>query len=345
MEVVSQDLWRILGESHSSSNRALAALTASSSEYIRDPLFRASLLASLPEAELVSFSAEEGAQVLLARAKVAYYSGDTSGSLDYIRRATGQLSTVHSSSSVFVRVHAGIGAILCAEGRYADAKLALLENHRFALRIGNSDLAARAVGNVAYCCLCLGQHDELMEWAGQCIPLSENRNTYHVLLAMSLMARCEAIRGHPSGASSLCEAFTKEFGHHGPQWIQQSAWLYAADTKLLAGQPKVAMEMARRGTSGSNTSLGAAGHAGRFARWVATLAIDAGHVDVALARIDHVLEAFVPDADDYVEVLAAKGLLEEAKGAGGEALHLASQAANKLPHATRELLRCLGSPI
>ncbi len=233
------------------------------------------------------------------------------------------------ADSAFVRVLAGKAAIHVVKGEYAATLPILAEGLRFADRLDNEALVGELSASLALTLLNLCHYREAAKAAEKAIPrLNAIRAPSYLIHAIAHGTLANALLGQSAGVGEGLDLGSDVARHAGIPVIEQDWLLSQADILWAMGKRKLAIESGTVATTGRFGDPLATGVVGKYARWVARLAILNGQATEAIARVAHWQKCLGPlDAVDRVDVASA--LVRLSQSAFGLAPQAASQELTK----------------
>ncbi len=290
-------------------------------------------------------SADEVAQLLLAKSMLFYSNENLNASLKCVHEAISMLEARHASSSVLAMLQNGVGAILTKQGSYAASIPALLQSHHTATRIGNDSAHSQACGNLALCFMRLGDYQRAIEFARQAIDDgSAGVAFHHKLFARRTAVIAYAMSGKTRDAQELLEEVVKELGTFCSPPVKQAWHVFLADGYALAGNPSEAKDHGWQGTAQENSELHSNFYVGSYARWVARTSVSFGTSNLGKERLAALmLNLSSYDAIDQADILNANLWLNARTGTIAlDQLQEMNRHLDRLPPAVRDQLRRLG---
>ena len=341
-----QDIERLLliAESGGSSQLRLKAANAATQFMTdtRDQTISETLLKTVSTLGPHGFTEEENRQLMLCRAQLLYHSGQQRAAFELLKDLAISLKARGIANSTLVRVHTGLGAVQCFEGRYEAARVEFDTGYSIAARIGNESQQAGLAAQLALCYLRLGEYDLQSEWNTRAVASSHQGAGYQDLQTAYYQAFALAMQGEPKSALHAFARVDSRIQPESPLWLIQAWQLFRADILCLCGQGTAAVAQAKEALSFPQPVLRASSFAGSFARWLALVASREGRPESARPILDPLwseLDRF--DALDRAEITCARILL----GMWDEAEDLQRVLAKRigdLPPATAAQLERLG---
>jgi tetratricopeptide (TPR) repeat protein len=312
---------------------------------LRAPTVAHRMLDAVSAIPLTNLTAEDLAKIALIKAILLYQLQERQSSLHEIEAAAVHLRSQNLASTIACQLQAGLGAIKCLEGQYAEALEFLQNAHRIATRLDNDTLRRDVTANIALAHGRLGNYEHESRWAKESMGLGPTALTSYVqILACYCAAFASAVRGSTQEAAELLSALERRMPGTLPPWAVQAWRLYSADVLHIAGKGVEARRAALRATVEQEFRLHAPGFAGPFARWIAVLSESPERLGQASIEVDRLLAKIRSyDAIDRAEILAASVMLnrKQAKSVvDGE--RMLREALQALPEAVSSQLRRLG---
>ena len=234
---------------------------------VRNREIASALSKSASRLQEYSLTEDDRIQLEICRAQSLYHSGNQEAAAAALANLLSFFQSRGCVNSRLSRVHAGLGAVRCYQGRYEEAKAEFATAYGIAARIGNEPQQAGLAANLEVCCLRLGQYREQLEWssiAGANGPLSG----YQQIQAVYFKSYALAMLGKTVEATNAFDAFTHGLAAGSPAWLVQAWRLHRADILYLCGYHAAAVEQAREAVE-QPPVLYAPSFAGAFARWLA----------------------------------------------------------------------------
>lgn len=303
------------------------------------------VLERLSSIELEALGTEDKARLFLAKSMLTYNIKDYNSSQQCIRQATELLEHRHGSSSVLAMLQNGTGAILAAQGRYAESVPELLCSYHSAAGIGNDKIYQQAAGNLALCFVRLGDYEQALQWADRCLHTLENNTPRSLQFsAIKSEALAYAMLGRRTKAEELIRRRTEELAIVKSPGLSQAWALYSADSYAMLGQIRAAEEVGRYATEGPNGEMHMDSCAGSYARWIARSSHLAGKIKRGHETLECLLSSLGRyDALDQAEILNAQSWLEAQEGrVSSPRLKQMQDHLSKLPAAVEDQLKRMG---
>ena len=337
-----QDLEAIVRANHPPTTRLKAASAAAQMmDDVREATVSQALLdatSRLPEEDLTE---DQRVRLELCRAQFLYYAGRQQEALERLTHLASYLRSRGIANSTLVRIHGGLGALRCYQGKYDDAKAEYLSGYALASRIGNEPQQTGIAGNLALCCMRLGEYEEQLRWNSIAGGVATSTLGYQRVQTAFHRAFGLAMLGDSSAALQAFDSVSGGLPHSSPPWLVQAWRLHRADILLLCGHQKAALAQGREGVELPCPVLRAPSLAGAFARWLAN-ASSGGEKDIARRVLsDLSLRLNQVDTLDRVEVICASWALGGQEDSGLETM-LRSYVAS-LPAAAIIQLQRLGA--
>ena len=308
---------------------------------VRDQSISHSLLTAVKKLHPDGLTEDEQSQLDLCRAQLLYYAGRQRATLEVLTDLAASLHARGIANSTLVRVHAGLGAVRCYEGKYEAARAEYSSGHSIAVRIGNEPQQAILAAQLALCCLRLGEYSEQLEWSKKAAATCHPFSRYQELQVAYYHAFALAMRGDAGGSLQTFAALDSRIPPESPPWLTQAWKLLRADILCLCGQHSAALSQAREALAFPHPVLRAPSFAGAFARWLALVSEREGALDTTRSILDELgckLDDF--DAIDRVEITCAR-LIAGSPAVAGDCLRsvLTRQLAELSPAVVTQLDR------
>lgn len=287
----------------------------------------------------------ERGRLLLARAFTHYHCREYESARHRILEGIKLLEEAGATDTTFVQLHTGLGALACAEGRYADAMASLQAAYSGAERLDHNDLMSRVASNLATCHYRIGCGKEHLQWATVAWEKSRSvmkagydrvQPAFHYSLATLAAGHMELTR------TGIEELRTVGRATRLP-WTRQAALLREADLVWLLGEKRHAFRIIGEVWKEWINPL-ASGWEGPFTRWCTLYLVREGR----FAEVEQLLASMEPrlsfiDALDRAEILCSRLHLEASRGQNYvEIACRARESLNKLPLACTNQLEHLG---
>jgi len=282
--------------------------------------------------------------LLLSVATLTALCGDNDRALALVYEASALATTHGLRNALRARIENGIGAALCATGRYADAIPHLSEAIRVWQALGNDVLIRVSLNNLALCHSRLGQYREQLETATIAYQLPfGDRTAVEVLFTHHHAAMACAFLGKRDDALRHLDWALGSYARSEVGWLRQRTLMMAADVSCLIGHGRRAISFATSFVGEVPFRPLAPQITGGFCRWVAVLASHGRTVDEARPSIERAVEERATlDLVDRLEVLASASVLRTLSAREKSDLDSATTA---LPPSVLEQLRLLGLPL
>jgi DNA-binding SARP family transcriptional activator/tetratricopeptide (TPR) repeat protein len=302
------------------------------------------LLAAVNRIPTELLKLDDLASLAECKARLLYTALERAPCLKEITASAAELQSKAHASSTMGRLHTGLGAVACCEGRYEDAKTQIQRAYDVFVGLGNETYSGSAAAQMALCCMRLGQYSESIGW-GNCAvqTFGSHFSGYKECLAALCLGCSYALTNDLKRAEEIISALDFRFPTSAPPWMLQAWGFYKADILFLVGQYSRATSSALQ-VLGQPPQLYSCFFAGAFSRWLALTAGPSpqerrsrgGYIASLLNEIEKY------DALDQAEMLCASLSLE---GLPEDALyrtHLLETKLSNLPGAVSEQLRRLG---
>ncbi len=242
------------------------------------------VLDELASIDSTRLSLEDLGEYALGKAFCEYSIGDIQGCLTTISRIIPQLEQAGINNSVYRMLRLGLAVAQSTSGDYLSAKDVTERTFRIAQKAGDERRAMIAAGNAALYCSRTGDTTAQLAWALEALQrgshpgdtLVKIRCLHYRADALARLGREEEATINISSALELSRSAASP-------WVIQMSFLMAADLYLFMGRADRAESMARSALMAGQWELLADSPAGRFARWVARLAVS-GTVELGYAH-------------------------------------------------------------
>jgi tetratricopeptide (TPR) repeat protein len=274
---------------------------------VRDQSISQALSTAVELLDSDSLTEDEQSQLKLCRAQLLYYAGQQRATLEVLMDLLASFHARGIANSTLVRVHAGLGAVRCYEGKYEAAMAEYSAGYSIAVRIGNEPQQAILAAQLALCCLRLGEYNEQLEWSRRAAAIGHPFSRYQELQAAYYQSFALAMRGDVGGSLQTFATLDSRFPPESPLWLIQAWKLLKADILCLCGQHAAALLQARETLALPHPVLHAPSFAGVFARWLALVSERDGTLETIRSILEDLgqkLDDF--DAIDRVEITCAR---------------------------------------
>lgn len=233
----------------------------------------------------------------------------------------------------------GLGCVLCSAGAYDRALTAFTEGFDLAVTRGDDQLTATICSNLSLCCMRLMRHEEQIVWHERGMALPEMFGTFRIWWNADV-ALAYHMTGRFSDAHYAVDRTQRGYTTNWPAPHRQLLHLQLADSLFVMGEPDRAREEAQRGLSLGSCSIAASG---RYARWLARLAVTSGTEEKASEAITDMVSTICSyDVIDQVDILHAALLLSGGKSSTNAILNQLAGRLDRLPAPTIQHLSFLG---
>jgi len=246
-----------------------------------------------------------------SKARLYYYAYETDSCLEEIQLIESRLMSRRYVNTTMGSLHTGLGAVACCRGNYAEARNKFRDAYDIAARLGNDAARATRAIQVALCSLRLGEYDEVIYWG---LVAMENAGSHfrgHLdCQCATYLGWSHALQNNHQKAYEAVSWLDRRLPGNIPAWLNQSWLLGKADTLLLLGQFRDAVEVGLEAVGKPQPMLHSVFQGGPFARWLAFTARGTSAEPRAIEKIQHMtrrLESF--DALDQLEIVCAEHLL------------------------------------
>ncbi len=278
---------------------------------IRDPTIAETLFKAVHALGPDGFTEDENSQLVLCRGQLLYYMGRQKNSYALLKALADTLKARRIANSTLTRIHAGLGAAQCFEGKYDEARAEFRAGYAIAVRIGNESRQFGLAADIALCCLRLGEYDEQLAWNTRATAADGYGARYQDLQAAYYHAFALAMRGDRQSASGVMAQANAKVPPGSPLWMLQAWKFFRTDILCLCGQRAAALEQAKDALEFPNPVLRAPSFAGFFARSLALVACNEdGTKDVSSKCLEELWGQIDRlDALDRAEITCARLLL------------------------------------
>ena len=218
-----------------------------------------------------SLSEDDRVQLELCSAQSLYYSGQQEAASTALTNLLLFCQLKGTVNSRLCRIHAGLGAVRCYQGRYLEAKAEYKTAYSIASRLGNEPQQAGLAANLEVCCHRLGEYAEQLMWSS-IASMNGPFSGYQQIQAIYFQAYALTMLGRTGEAMEALESFHPGVAAGSPAWLVQAWRLHRADILYLCGKTAPALEQAREAL-GQPPVLHAPSFAGPFARWLALVSL------------------------------------------------------------------------
>lgn len=341
-EEVLMEATRMLREVQSPAARVHAAAAgAVACSSLRDPAAASRFGALLDPFLAAATDAAERSHLLLSAAILSAFEGRNDRALALVTEASETAAGLGIRTGLRGRIETGLGAALCATGRYEEAIPHLIEAANVLISIGSGMLARVPYNNLGICHLRLGNYRATLASADKASALDPNpKPNADTLFTHQQAAMAAALLGDHAEAQRHLDAISASYTDSPIAWLTQRALLTAADTYFLLNKKARAVEAAKRATSGQLDTPLTAQLTGPFARWLVQLHKEGVPVPQLSERLEECCgKISALDTVDRAEVLLAAKALRSLSAAEQTVLQ---DTLTKLPEATYTQLRRLG---
>jgi tetratricopeptide (TPR) repeat protein len=242
------------------------------------------------------------------------------------------------------RLHIGLGAVACCEGRYRDAKGQFQRAYEVFAGLGNDTYCGSAAAQMALCCMRLGEYAESIDWGNHAVrTFGPHFSGYQECLTALCLGCSYAMTGNYKGTTETISVLDSRIPQTAPAWMLQAWGLYKADIFLLAGQHSEAEESAQQALK-EPPQLYSSFFAGPFSRWLAlTSGVSLQEQQPRAEYITSLLEELDRyDSLDQAEILCASLVLDNRSEETPVRRCLLDRKLSRLPPAIADQLSRLG---
>ena len=260
---------------------------------IRDPAIAETLFQAVHTLGPDGFTEDENSQLGLCRGQLLYYMGRQKNSYALLKDLADTLKARRIANSTLIRIHAGLGAAQCFEGKYDEARAEFRAGYAIAVRIGNESRQFGLAADIALCCLRLGEYGEQHAWNGRASATDGHGARYQDLQAAYYHAFALAMRGDRQSASEVMAQANAKVPPRKPPWMLPAWKFFRTDIQNICDHRAAALERTKDALGFPNPVLRAPSFAGGFARSLALVACNEdGTKDVDCKCLE---EALGPD--------------------------------------------------
>jgi DNA-binding SARP family transcriptional activator/tetratricopeptide (TPR) repeat protein len=340
------ELRRVLQTSQDVLMRVKAASLASSMlGFMRDTDLAKTVLESVNRIPATNLILDELASLAECKARLLYVALERAPCLNDVIAVTSELESRGLVSSTMGRLHTGLGAVACCEGKYEEAKKAFRRSYEVFTGLCNETHRAPGAAQMALCCFRLGEYEEATLWGKEATRTpTPAYSGYHECLVAYSMGCSFALRSNAREALEVMSRLDSRIPHSAPEWVLQAWQLYKADILFLLGQSANAF-LTAKSALGTPPALKSGFFAGPFSRWLA-LTSKEGHEIESREIIKRMLQELANfDALDRVEVLCASLMMARTAECTQERRRILADGLAELPNATTDHLIRLGMPL
>jgi DNA-binding SARP family transcriptional activator/tetratricopeptide (TPR) repeat protein len=328
--------------------RVKAALIASTMlAFLRDTKLAEAVLQSVSSIPGTNLTLDELACLAECKARLLYTALERAPCLSEVVAVASQLESRGLVSSTIGRLHIGLGAVACCEGRYEDAKKEFQRSYDVFAGLGNETYQASGAAQIALCCLRLGEYERAIEWGTQVTrAFGFTFSGYLECIVTFCIGFSLAMRGNAKAAAEAVARLDDRIPPTAPGWVLQAWSLHKADILFLLGDQSRALQAGRQAID-SPPVLKSSFFAGPFSRWLALTSKEPEDVINGRVCIQGMLEDLDRfDALDRVEVLCASVIFaQKAAQSTYERRRILADKLAVLPDVTTAHLIRLGMPL
>lgn len=320
-----------------------ASISVSMVSSLRDIKLTKGVQESVNHIPTAALNLDDLACLAECKARLLYTALERAPCLREVTAIASQLEGRGHVSSTMGRLHIGLGAVACCEGRYSDGKREFRRAYDVFTGLGNDTYRASGAAQMALCSLRLGEYPEALEWGFQAIrSFGQHFSGYQeCMAALGIGCSC-AMRGDARGAMEAIARLDSRIPESAPPWLLQAWGLYRADILFLLGQHSNAL-VAGRQAVGEPPLLHSSFFAGPFCRWLALTSKDPREEAMGRGCITSMmrdLDKF--DALDRAEILCASVVIDRQHESTFMQRNLLGEKLAHLPAAITEQLPRLG---
>jgi hypothetical protein len=327
--------------------RVKAALIASSMlSFTRDTDQATAVLQSVNRIPNATLVLDDLACLAECKARLLYIAQERAPCLNDVVAVASQLENRGLVSSTIGRLHTGLGAVACCEGRYEDAKKEFLRAYDVFAGLGNETYQSSGAAHLALCCVRLGEYEGAVQWGAEATRIfGLSFSGYLECIVSFCVGFSLAIRGDERGALEVMSRLDSRMPSTAPGWVLQAWALHKADILLLLGDHSRALLVGKQAVDVPPV-LKSSFFAGPFSRWVALTSKKPHEVVDGRVCIEGMLQDLDRlDALDRVEVLCASFVLAQNGQSTYERRRILTQKLATLPDVTATHLIRLGMPL
>jgi len=287
---------------------------------------------------------EDAAHIMIARATLHYSVRRLNKCIESANAAMEHLNRAGLYNTTYVNLVNSLSAVHCAMGDYARAEEVGLEAYRLAGRLDNVYLARKASVNISIAKGRQGQYREQEVWGRRTIGIARGMEDYTLYIrAATYIGEARAMQNERDALACYHDALSRA-PSTSSDWGDQAMLLNEADILLLLGKRSLAMECARRGTTGKNDHILNRGWTGKFVRWLTLIALESKQPEQAREAVGRILgDIERQDAFDQVEIACCYLMLEESRSPARELVKArAAGTLSRLPPSVSDWLDRLG---
>jgi tetratricopeptide (TPR) repeat protein len=311
---------------------------------MRDRTTSARLRSVLEPLLALPLNASARSNLLLSAATLCAQNGENDRALALVLEASSLAAAHGLRNALRARIENGIGAALCATGRYSEAIPHLAEAIRVWQTLGNDVLIRVSLNNLALCHSRLGQYQAQLDTATIATQLpSGDRTAVEVLFTHHHAALACCFLGRRDEALHHLDLALASFGRSEVGWLRQRTLMMAADVSWLIGQRRRAVGFASSFVGEAPRRPLAPQITGGFCRWAGVLATQGHRVESAHEAVENAVEERMNlDLVDRLEVLASASVFRSLSTIEEGDLRLCIAA---LPQTVTEQTKELGLPL
>jgi DNA-binding SARP family transcriptional activator len=341
------ELVRVIDTTKDLVTRVKAALiTSTMLAFLRDTKLAEAVLQSVSRIPSTNLTLDELACLAECKARLLYTALERAPCLSEVVAVASQLESRGLVSSTIGRLHIGLGAVACCEGRYEDAKREFQRSYDVFAGLGNETYLAAGAAQIALCCLRLGEYERAVEWGTQTTrTFGPTFSGYLECIVTFCIGFSLAMRGDARGALEITSRLDSRIPPTAPPWVLQAWGLHKADILFLLGDRSRAL-LAGKEAVDIPPVLESSFFAGPFCRWLALSSEAPQEVIDGRICIQGMLQDLDKfDALDRVEVLCASMILAHNGQSTDERRRILTKKLAELPDVTTKHLIRLGMPL
>lgn len=320
------------------STRAMAAVALAMTDFIREADYREAVRKAVDTVNADDFTMYDKARILLARARIEYFSGQALSALDTIHAGLAAMGDSPPPNALSLKLNAGIAAIHSGLGQFDDAHSSFKTVFNMAIRLGNEATAARQAANLAMCEYVRSHFDMVETWATKAWELGGVAPGYYQLFAKTY----HILAKHDLGKNRDVQmelGKIDQLRHSSVLWMDQAGLLQIATVNHYTGQQNTALSVGLEATSGKHRDLHAINFAGLYAFWIYMTFGARNDQAECLQRLCELhTKLAMLDITDKIEVLWALGCLTTNQGEGLALRNRAHELLSGLPETAKKLL-------
>jgi DNA-binding SARP family transcriptional activator/tetratricopeptide (TPR) repeat protein len=342
VEDVLGEAARIVAEAPTTQARLYAATAgAVACTHLRDTNASARFRQMLEPLLTDDLPAPTRGHLLMSLATLNAHEGRNAVALSLVEQAGGIATTHGLRSALWPRIENGMGAALCAIGRYHEAVPHFTNAVAGLLNLGNEALLRTPTNNLALCHWRLGRYEEQLACLRPVLELPDTgKPTSDLLFSHYLAGMAAALIGERETAQVHIDSMRRLFGTTTIGWLYQRAHLCVADLQILLHMRAKAFSTARAVVTGEYGRPLATQTVGAYCRWLAVLATEGLGSEQTLSSLEALAANLgTYDLVDQLEVMVGLSTLRPLREQEREQLRLLREA---LPRDVPDQLHLLG---